>query len=83
MKVKTIMLEGETGYIAIISREPKNILCEIKDQNSKFLALHHVSTNDRDDQISMAQCIQYQLDGCKGTNSMIHDYLRFITIFAD
>lgn len=83
MKVKTITLEGETGFTATISREPQNILCEITDNNDKHVATHHVSTNDRDDQFSMSQCIQYQLDGCRGTNSMVHDYMRFITLFTD
>jgi hypothetical protein len=31
----------------------------------------------------LAECIQFQLDGCNGTNSMKHDYLRMITLFAD
>jgi hypothetical protein len=83
MKVKTITLEGETGFKATISREPENILCEITDNNGIRRGIHHVSIADRDDQFSMSQCIQYQLDGCRGTNSMIHDYMRFITLFAD
>ena len=83
MKVKTITLEGQTGYIATISREPKNILCEITDNNGIRRGIHHVSTTDRDDQFSMSQCIQFQLDGCRGTNSMIHEYMRMVTLFAD
>jgi hypothetical protein len=73
MKVKTITLEGQTGFIATISREPKNILCEITDNNGIRRGIHHVSTNDRND----------QLDGCKGTNSMKHDYFRIISLLAD
>ncbi|HBG28600.1 MAG: hypothetical protein A2Y10_08640 [Planctomycetes bacterium GWF2_41_51] len=83
MKVKTITLEGDTGYIATISREDKSIVCHIADKNGTSVNIHLVSPDDRDDQYSMSQCIQYQLDGCRGTNSMIHSYFRFIELFAD
>jgi len=83
MKVKTIILEGETGYIATISREEKSIVCHIADKNGNSVNIHLVSPDDRDDQFSLAECIQFQLDGCRGTNSMKHDYFRVITLFAD
>ncbi|MEN6385968.1 MAG: hypothetical protein ABFD79_12335 [Phycisphaerales bacterium] len=83
MKVKTITLDGQTGYTATISRDEKCIICQIYDNNGNCVNIHHVTPDDRDDQFSMAECIQFQLDGCHGTNSMKHDYLRFITIFAD
>ena len=83
MKVKTITLEGQTGYTATISRDEKSIVCHIADNTGNCVNIHHVSPIDRDDQLSMAQCIQYQLDGCRGTNSMIHDYLRLISLLAD
>jgi len=31
----------------------------------------------------MAECLQETLDGCVGTNSMIHDYYRELERFAD
>ena len=37
---------------------------------------HHVDADSKDDLWSMAECLQYHLDGCRGTNSMIHDYYR-------
>ncbi|OHB50497.1 MAG: hypothetical protein A2Y10_18030 [Planctomycetes bacterium GWF2_41_51] len=88
MKVKTITLEGETGFTAKITRNNPTeglecILCELKDKNGHRVSVHHVSKNDREDQFSMAQCIQYHLDGCRGTNSMIHSYFRYIIFFAD
>ncbi|OHB60859.1 MAG: hypothetical protein A2Y12_10140 [Planctomycetes bacterium GWF2_42_9] len=83
MKVKTITLEGETGYIATISREDKSIVCHIADKNGTSVNIHLVSPDDRDDQFSLAECIQFQLDGCRGTNSMKHEYFRLITLFAD
>jgi hypothetical protein len=88
MKVKTITIEGQTGFTATITRErpakgPECIFCEVADAKGKRIAMHHVSTDDRDDQYSLAECIQHQLDGGRGTNSMIHDYFRYITLFAD
>ena len=37
---------------------------------------HHVQADDADDLWSMAECLQYHLDGCKGTNSYIDEYYR-------
>ena len=92
MKVKTITLEGETKYIATISlgTSPEEvqstdiyIIVEIRDAEGELVNMHLVSRDDRDDQFSMCECMQYILDGCKGTNSMIHDYFRIIQMFAN
>ena len=83
MKVKTITLEGQTKYTATISRDEKGIICQINDNDGNCVNIHHVSIDDKDDQFSLAECIQFQLDGCRGTNSMKHDYMRLITLFAD
>ncbi len=45
--------------------------------------IHSVQATDSDDIWSMAECLQENLDGCKGTNSMIHDYYRILQDFAD
>jgi hypothetical protein len=44
---------------------------------------HLVEANNPENLFSMAQCLQEQLDGCQGTNSMIHDYYRLLQNFAD
>ena len=44
---------------------------------------HHVDASCDEDLWSMAECLQAHLDGCKGTNSMIHDYYRELQRFAD
>jgi hypothetical protein len=44
---------------------------------------HVVEVNNPEDVFSMADCLQYHLDGCKGTNSMIHDYYRILENFTD
>ena len=35
---------------------------------------HYVDADSKEDLFSMAECLQMQLEGCRGTNSMIHDY---------
>jgi len=44
---------------------------------------HVVEVDNPEDVFSMAECLQYHLDGCKGTNSMIHDYYRILENFTD
>ena len=88
MKVKTLTLEGETGYTAKITRDNPTqglecILAEITDQHGKRVSVHHVSINDKEDQWSMSECIQYHLDGCRGTHSMIYDFFRYVLFFAE
>jgi len=88
MKVKTITLEGETGFTAKITRDIPTeglecIMCTITDKDGQCVSVHHVSKNDKEDQWSMSECIQYHLDGCRGTHSMIYDYFRFLIFFAE
>lgn len=88
MKIKTLTLEGETGYTAKITRDNPTeglecIMCELTDKNGQRVSVHHVSKNDKEDQFSMAECIQFHLDGCRGTHSMIYDYFRYLIFFAD
>lgn len=44
---------------------------------------HIVEANSPEDVFSMAQCLQYHMDGCEGTNSMIHDYYRILQDFMN
>jgi len=44
---------------------------------------HHVQADCGADLWSMAVRLQCHLDGVRGTNSMIHDYLRELERFAD
>ena len=86
MKVTRIEIKGRTGTAAI-SRESENevecIFCEIRNPAGQRVAIHHADVNDRDDQFSMAQAVQGQLDGYIGTNSEINEVFDFIALFAD
>ena len=44
---------------------------------------HHVQADCEEDIFSMAECLQFHLDGCKGTNSMIHEYYRELLRLSD
>ena len=44
---------------------------------------HMVQADDADDQWSMAECLQETLDGYRGTNSEIEEYVRVLRHFAD
>ena len=91
MKVKEITLQGDSGYTCTISigASPENkldnelfIKCEMYDEEGEMANIHYVARDDEQDQWSMAQCIQHILDGCRGTNSMVHEYFRMIQRFA-
>ena len=91
MKVTSIELAGErTGdgkgmprAFAKIGRKPGSDQIEVTILTPGSERTHHVQADCEEDIRSMAECLQYQLDGHKGTNSMIHDYYRELQRFAD
>jgi len=52
-------------------------------QSSGGAREHVVEVDSPEDVFSMAECLQYHLDGCKGTNSMVHAYYRILEYFTD
>jgi len=44
---------------------------------------HVVGASQTENLFEMATHIQHALDGCRGTNSMVHDYYRLIQRLAD
>ncbi|MBN1123727.1 MAG: hypothetical protein JXA82_01875 [Sedimentisphaerales bacterium] len=91
MKIYEIKLAGKmdkkTGLpiaFATIHRVPGSdqITVTISDANGSNRQ-HLVEANCPEDVFSMAECLQERLDGCKGTNSMIHDYYRMLQNFGD
>jgi hypothetical protein len=91
MKIYEIKLAGkmdkETGLpiaFATIHRVPDSdqitVTISRPDGSNRE---HLVEADSPEDLFSMAQCLQEQLDGCRGTNSMIHDYYRLLQDFAD
>ena len=91
MRVTSIELTGERTRdgkgmpraFARISRKIDTDQIEVTILLPGSERTHHVQADCEEDVWSMAECIQYQLDGHKGTNSMIHDYVRILQHFAD
>ena len=70
-------------YFATIHRVPGNDYITVKFIGTDGQREHLVEAYNPDDVYSMAECLQFHLDGCKGTNSMIHDYYRILENFTD
>jgi len=87
MRTTRIDLEGDAGngHYATITRPSgsEHIVVTILTPAQPEGRVHHVQADSEDDVWSMAECLQQQLDGVRGTNSMIHDYLRELQRFAD
>jgi len=84
MKLAGRMKKGDVPkYFATIHRVPGNEYITVKLISADGEREHLVEANNPDDVFSMAECLQYHLDGCKGTNSMVHDYYRILENFTD
>ena len=44
---------------------------------------HRIAADSREDIFSMAERLQETLDGCRGSNSMIHDYFNELLRISD
>jgi len=44
---------------------------------------HYVQADCEEDILSMAECLQFELDNRQGTNSTIHDYYRELLKLGD
>ena len=92
MRITSIQLAGEVDKgkgqklpraFARISREAGSDYITVEILGPGAEHTHNVQADCEEDVWSMAECLQYHLDGHKGTNSMIHDYFRLLQHFAD
>lgn len=89
MRITKIELAGRLNknnipeYFATIHRTPGNDYFTVTIIAPDGQREHIVEADNADDMFSMAECLQYHMDGCKGTNSMIHDYYRLLQDFMD
>ena len=84
MKLAGHMNKGDVPkHFAVISRIPGNETISVKLISCDGEVEHKVMADDETDVFSMAECLQETLDGCRGTNSMIHDYYRLLQHFMD
>ena len=70
-------------YFATIHRVPGDDTITVTIISPDSEREHIVDADSPEDVYSMAECLQYHLDGCKGTNSMVHDYYRILENFTD
>jgi hypothetical protein len=84
MKLAGHMNKGDVpAYFATIHRVAGNAYITVKLISTDGEREHRVEADNSDDVYSMAECLQYHLDGCKGTNSMVHDYYRILENFTN
>ena len=89
MRITKIELAGRLNknnlprYFATIHRVPGNNYLTVTIIGHDSEKEHIAEAGCPEDVFSMAECMQYHLDGCKGTNSMIHDYYRILENFID
>ena len=83
MRITRIDFEGNDHY-ATITCQPGGEFIEATiiypDQPRR---IHQVQADCQKDLWSMAECLQFHLDGCRGTNSMINECYEEIRRFAD
>jgi len=94
MKIIEMKLEGDTNrktgspYAkATVSRYHRSeyitVVLDTGTELTPEIREHKVKADDETDVFSMAEIMQQCLDGCRGTNSMIHDYYRLLQHFMD
>ena len=85
MRITRIDFEGQAGNYAtaVRKRDSQYIDVTILKPNMPGGRKHHVQVDSEEDIYTMAECLQHELDGCRGTNSMIHDYYRELLRLSD
>ena len=85
MQITRIDIQGTPGNYATITRRPgsETIEVTILTPDQPDGRVHQVQADCDEDIQSMAECLQYHLDGYRGTNSDIHDYYATLQRFAD
>ena len=90
MRITSIELAGERtrdgkGMPRAIARIGRKLESEYIDVTILMPGgerTHHVQADCDEDVQSMAECLQFNLDGCKGTNGDIHGYYTILQYFA-
>jgi hypothetical protein len=85
MRTTRMDIEGRTGHYATITRRSGSDYIEVQILTPELPdgKMHSVDADSREDAMSMAECLIFHLEGCRGTNSMIHDYYRELERFMD
>ena len=86
MRITRIDIQGSNAshYATITRRQgfaPIKVTILTPDQPNG--RIHYVQAGCDEDIQSMSECLQYHLDGYRGTNGDIHDYYMTLQRFAD
>ena len=89
MQLTRIDFEGQGGCHATAQRRkalgagPNMIVVTILCPATPDGREHYVLADCKEDLFSMAECLQAQLEGCRGTNSMVCDYYDMLLRLSD
>jgi len=70
----TICRHHNSEYITVTIHSPSPLADDLE---------HKAKADNSGDVFSMAEYLQFHLDGCHGTNSMVHEYYRILEYFMD
>ena len=78
MRITRIDFEGREGYYAsaVRRRDSMTIVITLVTPDFPDGQEYEADANNQDELFRVAASLQSHLDGCRGTNSMIHDYYR-------
>lgn len=83
MRYNQIQIEGEAGNFATLTRKRGSEYIEVEIIKPTGTRKHMVQADDDGDIHSMADCLQHELDGYRGTNSERYDYRLVIERLSD
>jgi len=89
MRITRIDFEGKPDHYATAQRRTASgnaanvVVVTILTPDIPNGREHHVTADCEDDIRSMAECLQYHLDGYRGTGSDVHDYYLELLRLSD
>ena len=83
IKFKVETKPNQPARTATVIRNPGDEYIKVTINIGVDSREHFVQGDCQDDVFSMAQCLQYQLEGHEGSNSEVNDYYRILENFMD
>lgn len=83
MKITRIDFAGENATFATVSRKTGSPFIEAEILAPQITRKRRAQADDSNSVFQLASEIQFHLDGCLGTSSMIHDYFQQIELLAN
>jgi len=83
MRITRIDFQGKDGHVATAQRRDTTIAVTLLTPDMPNGREHLVDATCEEDIRSMAECLQFHLDGYRGTGSDIREYFHAIQQLAD